>query len=209
MAYTLLKLAERGVVLWRYHARRLGVKPGSTMARELAARARALEPGVWAVEIQSDGPPCWQRRGRSSLRDGMPVRLAPTPLVGVSGAVPKPAPPGPYDTLRRPGTVTLVTTPDGTEIVEACRAAVIGWDGSRIVCVPEDRPRVWSTAEAAVREGLVVRAAPLAVRSEMPLLLVNAIRGTCGLDLPGRAPFPAPVRRAVERLLASTAAWPC
>jgi len=208
VAYTLLKLTERGVVLWRYHALRLGVVPGSTTVSDLAARARAAETGVWAVEVEPHGPPRWQRREGSSLRDGMPVRLAPTPLVGVSGAVPKSAPPGPYHALRRPGTVTLVTTLDGTEIVEACRAAVIGWDGSRIVCVPEDRPRVWSTAEAAVRGGLIVRVAPLAVRSAMPLLLINAVKGTCAIDLPGRADFPVAVRRNVERLLLSTAAWP-
>jgi len=77
---------------------------------------------------------------------------------------------------------------------------VLGWDGERLVCVPADRPRVWSTAEAAVREHLPVSEVPIAVDSAMPLLLVNAVRGSSAVDLPGRDAFPSRVRVEIECL---------
>ncbi|MGC4123131.1 MAG: hypothetical protein QM765_52900 [Myxococcales bacterium] len=103
---------------------------------------------------------------------------------------------------------TLLTSQDGSEIYEACVAAVIGWDGHRVVCVPEEYPRVWSCAEQAIREHLEYRERPLKADSDEPLLLVNAVKGTCELSLPGRAPFPAKARAAIDSLLTSLTAWP-
>jgi hypothetical protein len=96
----------------------------------------------------------------------------------------------------------LLTSPDGAEIYEACSAAVVGWDGSRIICSPEDRPRVWSTAEMAIREHLPVQEAPIRLRA-MPLLLVNAVKGTCGLDPKVGGDFPAQARQTIEEVLCS------
>jgi hypothetical protein len=110
--------------------------------------------------------------------------------------------------VRLKDQATLLTSADGTEIYEACRAAVLGWDGERIVCVPRDRPRVWSTAEAAVREHLLVRESPIAVGSAMPILLVNAIKGTCVLSSSTRDPFPKAARRRIERLFSELTRYP-
>jgi hypothetical protein len=108
-----------------------------------------------------------------------------------------------YDAVRRPGVVSLLTDLEGIEVLEACVAAVIAWDGRHVVCVPADRPRVWSTAEAAIREHLSAREAPIRVADAWPLLLVNAVKGTCTLGEPAREPFPVAIRAQIEDLFES------
>jgi len=122
--------------------------------------------------------------------------------------VPKPSSPSPYDAVREEGVATLLTSPDGAEIYEACSTAVLGWDGGRIVCVPAGRPRVWSTAEHAVREHLAVVEAPILTASAAPLLLVNAVKGTSVIADRARAEYPPDVRAGIERLFASLTALP-
>ena len=205
--YTLLVVTGDGIVLHDYHRRRLD--PGgdaaavAAFAAAFARFAREARPGVFAVRVGADGALRAESREGSRLREGMRARLLVSPLAGRQGTVPKPAAPSPYDAVRADGVATLLTSADGSEIYEACVAAVLGWDGERLVCVPGDRPRVWSTAEAAVREHLPVREAPLAVRARTPLLLVNAVRGTCEVALQGRDAFPAGVRAELERLFRS------
>lgn len=208
MPYTLLRVNARGVVLGEYHVRRLGL-PRSGPAWEAWLRfVSAAAPGAWAVHLAADGGLRAEARPGTRLWDGMPVRTVPSPVAGRSGALPKPASPGPYDAVRQDGTATLLSSADGTEVYEACVAAVVGWDGERLVCVPDDRPRVWSTAEAAIREHLTVREAPLAPGA-LPILLVNAVKGTCAVALPGVPAFPTHARDEIDRLLDSlTVRWP-
>ncbi len=199
--YTLLRKTERGVVLLEYHLQRLGADlPGREReaVRSFLASARA---GVWAVRREGGHLRGEPRRG-SRLTDGMPARCLPSPLAAEERLRPKPPSPGPYDSVRAVGVATLLTSPDGSEIWEACSAAVLGWDGTRLVIPPGDRPRVWSTAETAVREHLEAVEAPIPVVSALPLLLVNAVKGTCQPRLPGREPFPPEVRARIERLFA-------
>ena len=198
--YTLLLSAEDGVVLFDYHRRRLNPDGDPAVDRAFARFARETPPGVHAVWVGEGGALRSESRGGSRLFEGMPARFVVSPVAGGSGAAPKPSPPSPYDVVRADGVATLLTSADGTEIYEACVAAVLGWDGERIVCVRADRPRVWSTGEAAVREHLRVTEAPLAADAATPLLLVNAVRGTCAVTLPGRDAFPAGPRADVERL---------
>lgn len=201
MPYTLLRVTEGGIVACDAHVSRLrGSRPFSRLCRALAV-------GVWAV--WADGQDArFEARGESRLSDGMPVRLAVSPIAGTDGPIVKPAPPSPYDGVRVPGVATLLTTRDGAEILEACSAAVVGWDGDRFVHVPDDRPRVWSTAEATLRATLPFRSRPLRPAEDLPLVLVNAVRGTCAVDLPGRVPFPAEARRALEDTLRLSTGWP-
>lgn len=215
MRYTLLSSRPQGIVLCQYHLRRLGLsEPDSRHAGGRSARAvlsgwcRDQDAGTWAVTIDDAGELKIEARPETSLRDGMPVRFEPTPMRNLRGAIPKPPSPSPYDAVRLKSRATLLTSVDGTEIYEACRAAVLGWDGERVVCVPRDRPRVWSTSEAAVREHLLVRETPIAVDSAMPILLVNAVKGPCTLDLPTRRPFPEPVRKRIERLFDELTHYP-
>lgn len=206
MPYTLLRLTPNGVVLYEHHIRRLALDRAGRAA--FARFARDADPGVWAVWVDEAGGLRTERRPESSLRDGMPVRFAVSPVCGQRGPLPKPASPGPYDALRHTDVATLLTCGAGREIYEACRAAVLGWDSHRILCPPDDRPRVWSTTEAAVRQSLDVREAPLFVEDERPLLLINAVKGTCALTVPLRQPFPRAVREQIEQVLAAATGWP-
>ena len=208
MPYTLLKVTESGVVLLEYHLRRLGLSDGERTARKVFAHfLREAPAGVWAVRVVAfDGIEATRRPG-SRLFDGMPTRLAPSPIASHAGTIPKPASPSPFDAVRLPGVATLLTSPNGREIYEACSASVIGWDGAQLVCVPSDRPRVWSTTEAAIREHLQVREGPIGVES-MPILLVNAVKGTCAVAGPSSLSFPEKVRGDIEALLVTLTVWP-
>jgi hypothetical protein len=201
MGYTLLKVTAAGIVLRDYHARRLTDSPASRAAwRHVAA---AMTPGVWAVWTDADGRWHTEPRDGSRLYDGIVTRQLPSPIGPPAVVTPKPRPPCAYDAVRRNGMATLLTDPGGVEIYEACVAAVVGWDGHRIVSVPAGRPRVWSTAEWAVREHLAVREAPIRAGGDLSLLLLNAVKGCCELSAPGRPPFPAAVRREIEQLFDS------
>ncbi len=208
MRYTLLLKTAAGVVLYAYHARRLNPAGAAAPAAAFERFAREAAPGVHAVWMDDAGVVRAEPRGGSRLRDGMPVRVRPSPLGPTGGPVPKQASPSPYDAVRADGVATLLASADGAELWEACVAAVVGWDGERIVCVPEDRPRVWSTAEAAVREHLPVRVAAIAAGGSDPILLVNAVKRTCVVAAPGRRPFPDPAREAIERLFAALTGLP-
>ena len=200
MRYSLLRVTDDGVVLSALHERRLAPDGGEDRAA-FARFAAEAEPGVWAVRVEGGALRC-ERRGLSRLWDGMPARHAVSPCAGMRGTFPKPAPPCVYDGVRAEGVATLLTWTDEAEILESCSAAVLGWDGERFLCVPEDRPRVWSTAEQAVRAHLSFREERLAVGGDTPLLLVNAVKGPCTIAAPGRRPFPPQAIRDIEELFA-------
>jgi hypothetical protein len=187
MRYTTLRVTEAGVVLYDGHVERL--RPEGTEALAAFARfARAARPGVYA--ITADGPRLRiEPRGTSTLAADMPVRFAVSPFAAQHGEFPKPGPPSPYDAVRSPGVATLLTSSDGGEIYESCVAAVVGWDGRAFVCAPEDRPRVASVAEAALRAGAPCRRAPLGAADPLPIVLLNAVAGPCTVAT-GRPPLP-------------------
>lgn len=199
MRYTLLRLTARGVVLRDLHARRLGVltAPARTAFDRFAAGS---PPGVYALWLEGDVLRV-EARPESRLFDGMPGRYLPSPCIGLKGRSPKPGTPGPYDAVRVAGLATLLTTADGAEVLEACCAGVLAWDGERLLHPPDDRPRVWSTAEEAVRLHLPARATPIRVEADLPLLLVNAVKGPCQVTLPGRTAVGAGVVQRIRGLL--------
>lgn len=197
MPYTLLRRTEKGVVLWDYHLRRLGLtSPDARSA--LVTSFREASPGVWAVWSDGRGLRVEARAG-SRLSDGIPVRTAVSPVLGRGSRLPKPGGPSAYDPVRVAGVATLLTSPDGGEVLEACCAAVVSWDGEHIVCPPRDRPRIWSTSLAAIREHLPVREAAIPATSEA-LLLVNAVAGTCKPGGPCGSRFPAEIRAQIDDL---------
>ncbi|MBI5547549.1 MAG: hypothetical protein HY901_27010 [Deltaproteobacteria bacterium] len=212
MRYTLLKVTVKGVVLWDYHLRRLAPElgPGSQAQGPLIEFAKNAGPGVWALWADHGKGLRVERRPGSRLRDGMPFRMLPSPLSGDAGPFPKPSAPSIYDSVRVEGIATLLTSPGlvgEPEVYEACCAAVVAWDGSHIVCAPKDRARVWSTAEAAIREHLTAREALLPADSDA-LLLVNAVKGTCALAAPRSDGFPTMVRAEIEAVLEQLARRP-
>ena len=206
MTYTLLRVVEEGVVLYDEHRRRLA-PGGGPIAVQFDAFARAAAPGIYALRAGADQLAVLPRE-QSQLFDGMPVRWVVSPFADRHGRFPKLPSPNEYDACRLPGVSTLLTSADRTEIFESCAAAVVGWDGARVVFVPEDRPRVDSTSLRALCGRLAFATAPLLCRSDVPLALVNAVAGICLPDIPGRAPFPGAARDLIRAVLTATARRP-
>jgi hypothetical protein len=188
LRYTTLRVTGAGVVLHDFHVERLAPEGPAGLAA-FARFVRGATPGVYGVALAGDELRA-ERRAGSSLVEGMPVRLAVSPFTAQRGAFPKPGPPSAYDDVRLAGVATLLTSADGGEIYESCVAAVLGWDGTHFVGVPEDRPRVASVAEAAVRETLPFVRSPLRTADRLPLILLNAVAGPCAVST-GRPPVPA------------------
>ena len=205
MRYTTLRVSEAGVVLHDFHVERLAPEGPQALAA-FARFAREAAPGAYSLRV-AGGKLRAERRAGTALAPGMPVRFAVSPFAGGRGRFPKPEPPSPYDAVRLPGVATLLTSADGAEIYESCAAAVLGWDGGRFVCAPDDRPRVASVAEAAVRAALPTVRAPLLVAGALPLVLVNALAGACPVDA-GRAEFPRDALDRLERLVEASARRP-
>jgi hypothetical protein len=204
--YTTLRVTEEGVILYEAHAARLAPEGGAARARFDAFAAGAAS-GVYALLDDGERLDVRPRAG-SSLVDGMPVRLATSPVAGLRGPIPKPPPPGPYAGVRAAGIATLLASPDGSELWESCVAAIVGFDGRHLVVVPDDRPRVASLAEAAVRRAFPHRVEPILAGGDLPLLLVNAVKGACLVAAPGHGPFPDPLARDVDALIVATARRP-
>jgi hypothetical protein len=187
LRYTTLRVTPAGVVLYDFHVERLAPEGPAGLAA-FARFARDAVPGVYGVTMAGDELRA-ERRSGSQLVEGMPVRRVVSPFATQRGAFPKPGPPSAYDGVRLPGVATLLTSADGSEIHESCVSAVLGWDGMRFICVPEDRPRVASVAEAAVRAVLPWARAPLRTDDRLPLVLLNAVAGPCIVGT-GRPPVP-------------------
>ncbi len=200
-AYTAVRVGERGVIFFREHAarfRRCGGEAAERAFRDFAARARV---GCWTVQIDESGVLSSRPMAGSRLFDGMPARLAKSPLAPGAGLVEKPSPPGPYGALRVHGISVLLTSPDGAEIWESCSAAVLAFDGRGLIHPPDDRPRVRSVAETCLRALFAARSAPIPADSRA-LILVNAVKGVCVLAAPRSQDFPpallSELRAAVE-----------
>jgi len=195
--YTVLRVTERAQVpLLARHLERLGPEAADA-ARAFLASAAA---GIYRLSWQA-GALQTSLRPASRLVEGMPTRLVVSPFAHHHGRFPKPAPPSPYDNVRLDGVATLLTSADGRWLYESCAASIVAWNGAALVVPPEDVPGVASVAEAQVVDRLTPRRAPLAADSEWPLLLINAVVGTCAVDIPGRAPFPVDVRTRLDALV--------
>jgi hypothetical protein len=197
LRFTSLRVtAEHQVLLFDGHVRRLGEDARAA----LRAFEAAAEPGAYRATwdgtqlLTTPRPP-------SRLVDGIPTRFAVSPFADQRGRFPKPAPPSRYDGVRLPGVATLLTDGSGDELFEGCVASLVAWDGVTLVLPPEDAPAVASVAEAALAARLPHRRARLLVSAGWPLLLINAVAGTCAPSVEGRAPFPEAVRARVDALL--------
>lgn len=199
MSYTALRVTEEGVVLYEEHARRFA-PAGERIAAQFQAFAASAKPGIYTLGVV-DGALVATLRAASRLFDGMPVRFVVSPFASLRGRFPKPAPPNPYNDVRLDGVSTLLTSEDGREIYESCAAAIVGWDGRKLLLPPDDRPRVASVVENALRAGANVEEAPILRDSALPLALVNAVKGVCLVDVPGHPPFPVLARETIEVVL--------
>lgn len=195
--YTVLRVTESsGIPLFDQHVRRLGEDSRSAL-RHFASQAM---PGMYRLWWDGRQFDTLKLEG-SALKEGMPTRFAVSPFAGQTGRLTKPAPPSVYDSVRIDGVATLLTDASGTELYESCRASLLGWDGSMLVLPPDDVPAVASVTEAEVLVQFSYRRRRLLVKSNWPLLLLNAVMGTCGITVEGRAPFPADVRAKLDAVL--------
>ncbi|MCC6749884.1 MAG: hypothetical protein IT371_19620 [Deltaproteobacteria bacterium] len=207
MPYTVLRLTDAGVVLLDYHLARLGLAGDDEDHEDHEARAAfdrfaaTAAPGNWAVFTDGEAGLRVEERPASRLYDGIPTRSLPSPVADRSVAFPKPAQPGPYEAVRQPGVATLLTSADGRELYESCTAAVLHFDGATLLVASRGRPRVLSTAEAALRDHLSAREGVIPGDSNA-LLLVNAVKGTCALAEPRSTGFPTSLRREIDALFA-------
>lgn len=203
MSWTVLRVVDEGVVLRDFHAARFAGESAPVRASFERFAAESV-PGIYALEA-AGGVLHVHARSASRLVDGMPVRLVVSPLQAHAGPRAKAPPPGPYASVRVDGVCTLLTSPDGTELYESCTASLVAWNGAQLVLVPADRPRVASTSEAALRAFGTCASRPLWCASAEPLAVVNAVKGCCRIDVPGRDGFPqAAVARVDEVLRAAT-----
>jgi hypothetical protein len=197
--YTVARVTpEQSLPLFTQHVRRLGDDSRPAL-RHFASQA---EPGVYrlwwnGVQLETLKLP------GTALREGMPTRFLVSPFAEQRGRFAKPAPPSAYDGVRLEGVATLLTDARGEQLYESCRASLLAWDGASLVLPPEDVPAVRSVAEAEVLASFTVRRAAMPVVSAWPLLLLNAVEGTCGITVEGRGPFPAEVRAKLDAVLRS------
>jgi len=205
-AYTTLRVEERGVVLYEQHLARLA-EAGPTASAAFRDFALQATPGCYSIQSTAQGLDI-KPRPPSALFEGMPVRWLISPHAGTPAPFAKPAPPSAYDPVRAHGVATLLTSADGAEIYESCVAAVIAWDGARLLAPPDDRPAVRSTALAALRDAGLITFRPIAAHADEPLALVNALAGICLPSIPGRAPFPAHVHDSIAAAIRATARRP-
>lgn len=206
MSYTLLRVVEEGVVLFEEHRRRLA-PAGGRIAALFDDFAGTATPGIYALRAGA-GQLAFERREASRLFDGMPVRWLVSPFASRRGLFPKLPSPSEYDACRLAGVSTLLTAGDGMEIFEGCAAAVVGWDGAGFIFVPEDRPRVESTAERALRARVAFASAPILCRASLPLALVNAVAGLCLPAIPEREAIPEAACALVRAAFADTVRRP-
>lgn len=200
MSYTVLRVEPEGVVLHAEHRRRFAAERKWLDAFDRFAATAT--PGIYSLEAVGDTLRAILRPA-SRLTDGIPTRFAISPFASLSGAFAKPAPPCGYDDVRQPGVATLLTDAGGREFYESCSASIVSWDGARLVFVPDDRPRVLSTTERVLRSDLPHIARPVAVDSDEPLGLLNAVKGLCVPACPGRQPFPSEARALIADVLAT------
>lgn len=201
MIWTALRVTSSGVVLFDEHLRRLA-PAGDAFLRAFRDFAASADPGSWIV--RADGDSLSRERFTSALKDNAPTQTLVSPYADLVGAFPKRARPSRYHDLRVPGVVTLLSSSDGTELYESCVASLVGWDGQKLILVPESRPRTDSTSERFLEQHFDCVRLPFRADDRQPLLVVNAVKGTCTLST-SRQPFPDDVRRLIDAAFDSSA----
>ncbi len=188
MSYTLLRVVETGVVLWRAHAARLGLPLGNPQATALHVELRHAGPGVYAVRVPeasvgAASSVSIQPRANRTWSVAEPWTCADSPLLGFAGPQEKWLVTDLYEPIRCDPTRKLaaeVLCVGGgfREVYESARANVYAWDGARVWAPPRDAPRVRSVSEFALRRAFDVGERPLLTDGGSgALFLLNAVRG--------------------------------
>jgi hypothetical protein len=203
MSFTTLRVNENGVLLYSQHEQRFR-NAGEDAVRAYRQFAADATQGVY--NLFWDGKILLvKERGESTLFDGMPVRFMVSPIANLKNRIDKPMPPSIYSNFVETNISTLLTSADGKEIFESCRASVIAWNGKNIIRVPDDRPAVRSTMERLLKEMPGVIEEPILKDSAYPIALVNAVKCTCTLTIEGRNEFPVEELERIREVYMATA----
>jgi hypothetical protein len=197
LPYTVLRVTSAGTIpLMARHVERLGFRSEHSLRQFAQTAPFGIYRVTWDGTTLSPIP-----RGPSKLFDGMSTRWCVSPYASRQGRFPKPMSPSGYDALRAEGVATLLTDAGHHELFESCSAAVVAWDGSSLVLVPQEVPAVASVAEQEIAAHCAHRRARILKGDGWPLLLVNAVVGTCAVTMDGHHPFPVELRAVIHRLL--------
>lgn len=203
MSFTTLKINDNGVLLYSLHEERFR-KAGNEAVQAYRKFATNAVPGVYNLYWDGKHLLVKTREG-SSLFDGMPVRYRVSPIANMKNRIDKPMPPSIYTGLVELNISTLLTSADGKEIFESCRASVVAWNGKNIIRVPDDRPAVMSTMEQLLSKVTNVMEEPIVADSDYPIALVNAVKCICTVSMEGRNEFPAEQVRRIQEIYLATA----
>ncbi len=203
MSFTTLRINDDGVLLYALHEERFRNSGEDAI---LSYRKFALEAKAGVYNLTWDGENLLvKERGESNLFDGMPARYRVSPIAHLKNRIDKPAPPSIYSNLVEPTISTLLTSADGKEIYESCRASIISWNGKNIIRVPDNRPAVKSTMERLLKDMPDVIEEPILVDSAYPITLINAVKCTCTISVEGRNPFPIEQLEKIKEAFLATA----
>lgn len=195
MTFTTLRLtAASAIPLFDGHVRRLGEDARGALQHFASLAAEGIYRVWWDGRQLTT-----QLRGPSRLKDGVGVRRVVSPVAAAHGRFPKPAAPCVYDLVRGGDEVSLLTDARGEVLFEADSAALVAWDGAELVLSPDEVPAVASVSEAEVALRLPHRRALITVSAGWPLLLINAVVGSCAPA--GCGEFPVEWRRRIDEVL--------
>ncbi len=206
MSYTTLQVTTFGVPLAKAHLKRLakGVSAQKRLTPLFEDFLRNAVPAVYSLRFDGEQLQASPPR-QSALHHSLPTRLRATPLLSEAGLIEKPSPPCAYDDVRVPGVLTLLTDPTCTELLEACVASLLAFDGHDVCAVPVNRPRVSSLAEHFFVNHFSLSRNEVAVNSRWPLLAVNAAVGAVEVKCEGRDAFPTALQQAFQAAFMATA----
>jgi hypothetical protein len=167
-AYTSLKVIESGVILFEGHKKRLhGHASYLSFARDANAGNYTLQTVNGVMHIA--------RFESSRLFDGISCRVLRSPVNSRLGLQVKQAPPSPWSEVRIPNVATLLTMNDDDEILESCSATVLAFENGKLTAVPDDRPRIRSTAEEEILKYVPHQKKSIFLKNRWPFVLVNAV----------------------------------
>lgn len=146
-----------------------------------------------------------QRKERAFLKDGQPVAFAISPIASEGRQQSKPMESAVWQAVRQPGVATLLTGTDGQVIYESSMAAVLAFDGYRLVMPPLDTPCVESLAAEAIARAHPPLRLNIRIDTPWPVALANAVAGVCVPVWPGKPTFPLELKVMLCELLERTA----
>lgn len=167
-AYTSLRVINEGIVVFEQHRARLFSHPA------FDDFSRDANNGNYTLQIIENVLHV-SRFESSKIYDSIACRYLRSPIVNREGFQTKQAPPNAWSEVRIPNVATLLTQIDDDEILESCSATVLAFENGVLTAVPDERPRIRSTAEIEILRCLPHQKKPILRQHQWPFVLVNAV----------------------------------